>query len=120
MRLQAALATLAALVSLAAADRLRVDIEEDLNGNFNYFNGRWDSGYGTYPVDPRDGCQDPPDVPGLNNLCLDWNAQHRRGHFYFDNQGKRCIKFTGVSWRDPCPAQKVCNTWYLEEVQCTW
>lgn len=120
MHLQAALATLAALVSLAGADRLRLAIEVDLDYNYKYFDGRWDTAYGTYPVNPQDGCQDPPHVPGLNNLCLDWNPQHRRGHFYFDNQRKRCIKFTGFAFRGPCPPKRACWTWYMEEVPCTW
>jgi hypothetical protein len=121
MRLQATLTTLVALVSLAAAgDRLRVTIEEDLDRNYKYFNGTWRTAYGTHPVDPRDGCQDPPHIPGMNTLCLDYMEEHSRGHFYFDRQRKRCIKFAGWNFRFPCPPKKACYTWYLDELPCTW
>jgi len=125
MHFQTALATLAALVSLANADKLIVDVEVDLNNNHKFSNGRWVTAYDTHPVDPRAGCRDPPHVPGMNWLCLDWHPDRRRGHFYFDRQGKRCISFlgprdSGFRWREPCPDKKACWTWHVAETQCTW
>jgi hypothetical protein len=111
------LALLAPLVSLAAADTLEVKVDCDVNA-CSYLDGAWHSAFGTHYVNGADGCHDPPYVPGLNNLCLDW--AHGRAHFYFDNQGKRCLRLDRYDQPDFCAPNRNCFRYWWEEVACTW
>jgi len=131
MHFQTALATLAALVSLAGADRLLVDVETkawDFD-NLELSRAYWEAFDGIkkarYSVDPRNGCQAPPHLPAMRQLCLDWHPDRLRGHFYFHGQGKRCISYKNNKAseffpRHPCPVGKSCSTWEITEVPCTW
>jgi len=113
------LAVLAPLVSFAAADKLVVNVECNTI-RCSYLDGRWHSAFGKYFVDGKDGCHDPPYVPGLNDLCLDWALG--RGHFYFDGQRKRCLSHHG-RYDQPdyvCPPNTNCFRWTWDEVACTW
>ena len=87
---------------------------------WNWFHpyGLWTTGYGTYPVNPEEGCRDPADVPGLNSVCFDWG--NKRAHFYFDNQNKRCL--SQWHWADigPCVDNNYCSIQRWVEVPCTW
>lgn len=109
---------LAGLAASAAADSMVVYVFCTI-GSCNYMDGRWTTAFGTYYVDSRDGCKDPPDVPGLNNLCIDWS--NMRGHFYFDNQAKRCLHMDTFEWDASCYTdQTSCYTSRWSEVPCTW
>jgi hypothetical protein len=74
--------------------------------------------YGTYHVDASDGCRST-GVPAMVDFCVDWPRQ--RGHFRFNGQGKRCMRWTSTS-------QFSCNTIFGDwcevsmwtEVTCTW
>ena len=55
----------------------------------------WHSAFGVHSIDARDGCRDL-DVPGMNEFCIDW--PRGRGHFRFDNQGKRCFLRGDTQW----------------------
>ncbi len=76
--------------------------------------GRWVTAFGAYyGIDADEGCRDPPGVPGLNRLCMDWGNQ--RGHFFFDGQGRRCLS------KGPdhdCETGNCVCRW--SEVPCTW
>lgn len=74
--------------------------------------GTWYTGYGAYTIDANEGCRDPVDVSSMNTLCMDWGNQ--RGHFFFDNQPKRCIRKTSEDLHSDIWLSR----W--EEVACTW
>ncbi|KAK3899492.1 hypothetical protein C8A05DRAFT_36893 [Staphylotrichum tortipilum] len=67
-------------------------------------------------LDVDTGCSDR-GVPGMNRLCMDWG--NKRGHFFFDGQGRRCIR-KGDDRPYSCNALKGCvkSTW--GEVGCSW
>ncbi|KAK4149870.1 hypothetical protein C8A00DRAFT_18496 [Chaetomidium leptoderma] len=110
------LAVLAPLVTLAVADYMEV------NTFCNSFactshSGRWHSGYGTYSIDANEGCRDPPDVPGMYRICMDWKSG--RGHFLFDRQAKRCLRKTeDKPYRCDDPGWCTRSVW--SEVACAW
>ncbi|KAJ4287882.1 hypothetical protein N0V88_007500 [Collariella sp. IMI 366227] len=58
-------------------------------GDCRHNQAAWYSGFESGYIDANEGCRDP-NVGSMNNLCMDWG--NWRGHFYFDGQGKRCIK----------------------------
>jgi hypothetical protein len=111
------LAVLAQLVSLSAADFLIVNVV-CTTSSCSYLDGKWTTDYGTNYVNGADGCQDPPYIPGMNTLCLDW--KQARGHFFFDNQSKRCLHLDGYSQPSFCPPNQTCYQYYWNEVACTW
>ncbi|KAK4039695.1 hypothetical protein C8A01DRAFT_36318 [Parachaetomium inaequale] len=81
--------------------------------------GTWHSAYGDFFVDAGEGCRDP-DIPGMWSLCID--EGNARGHFYFDNQPKRCIKQTDNDF-EKCSDDyqfATCSVIYYDEVPCTW
>jgi hypothetical protein len=56
----------------------------------------------------------------MNNICIDW-AQNR-AHFYFDNQGKRCLQHQEWIPDDTCSGTPQCSSYtsIWREVACTW
>jgi hypothetical protein len=82
--------------------------------------GTWHTNYGThYFIDADDGCRDT-DVPAMYQLCMDYSKG--RGHFFFEGQGKRCLKETSNDWAH-CSDDfqfATCTTIYYDEVPCTW
>jgi hypothetical protein len=79
----------------------------------------WHTDFGVYRIDGHSGCRKP-NVPGMTNLCVDWNAH--RGHFQFSHQNfKRCftqrsrIRFTD----DACWGLECWRAEWLETA-CTW
>ena len=111
------LAVLAPLAALAAADTMTVFVFCTI-GSCNYMDGRWTTAFGTYYVDSRAGCHDPPYVPGLRELCTDWS--HARAHFYFDNQPKRCLALQEWNNDPSCSGDSSCYVAVWNEVACTW
>ena len=118
MRLSA-LAVLAPLVSLAAADSIEYTsycVGGSCKGEY-----KWCSAYGNYSVDASNGCRKPDIVSGMSDLCLDWTLG--RGHFFFDGQPtwKRCLKRGAITHSDYCLYPKVsCESLKWDEVVCTW
>ncbi len=74
--------------------------------------------YGTYVVDASDGCRTS-GVPAMVEFCVDW--PRARGHFRFNGQGKRCMRWTSTSTY-PCGTflgdYTEVSMW--TEVACTW
>ncbi len=117
MRLSA-LAVLAPLVTLAAADSMVVWTVCTTESCSN-ISGTWYTAYGHYYINGSDGCRDPPDVPGMNNICIDW--AHARAHFYFDNQPKRCLTLSTYGQDPSCSNSfSTCFEGVWNEVACTW
>ncbi|KAK4104267.1 hypothetical protein N658DRAFT_249104 [Parathielavia hyrcaniae] len=110
---------LSPLAHLAAADYLMVHAVCTAT-SCNYLDGRWHSAFGAHFVDPRGGCHDPPYVPGMTELCMDW--PYGRGHFYFTGQAKRCLRIQSVSVDPSCgPSSQIrCDDYRWDEVACTW
>ena len=54
----------------------------------------------------------------MYELCLDW--AHARAHFYFNNQGKRCLQLDSSSTPSFCPPNHSCWDYLWLEVACTW
>jgi hypothetical protein len=114
------LAALAPLVSLAAADSMVVYVF-CTTSSCNYMDGRWQSAFGEHFIDARGGCHDPPNVPGMNNICIDW--AHNRAHFFFDGQGKRCLQHQEWNADNGCAGyESQCSSYtsIWREVACTW
>jgi hypothetical protein len=112
------LAVLAPLVALTVADKL-VTTVICIPSSCSYINGWWYTAYGSYWAIGTDGCHgsDMTNVPGLNNWCLDF--AHNRGHFYFQNQAKRCLQVTEFVQTEYTPTQTTFRmTW--DEIGCTW
>jgi hypothetical protein len=105
------LAALAPLFTLAAADYMNV--KTSCGPWTCSSSGVWHSAYGAYPIDANEGCRDPPDVPGMNSICMDWGS--KRAHFFFDNQPKRCL----VKGPDTSCGNWDCYSQW-SEVACTW
>ncbi|KFY64055.1 hypothetical protein V496_03488 [Pseudogymnoascus sp. VKM F-4515 (FW-2607)] len=119
MQLQTLLLAGLALATGAAADRLMTTTSCPWTGRCNS-SGEWISAFGTHWLDANEGCRDPPDVPGMTSICMDWG--NGRGHFYFENQGKRCLKKTGPDFDvGPCgDTTKQCSRQWWDEVAYTW
>ncbi|KAK4124568.1 hypothetical protein N657DRAFT_644806 [Parathielavia appendiculata] len=79
--------------------------------------GYWYTAFGSYRIDANEGCRDPPDVPSMNTICMDWG--NKRGHFYFDGQAKRCIRMTSDT-PFGCGPGATCAFSNWDEVSCTW
>ncbi|KAK3899675.1 hypothetical protein C8A05DRAFT_17922 [Staphylotrichum tortipilum] len=109
------LAVLAPLVALAVADKLVVEVI----CLCSYINGQWYTAYGNYWAIATDGCHGPDQtgVPGLQNYCLDFSRN--RGHFYFQNQGKRCLDVVEFTQTSYTPSQTT-SRMVWDEVACTW
>lgn len=74
--------------------------------------------YGKYSIDANKSCRTPP-VPAMTRLCMDWGKG--RAHFYFKNQGKRCMKKGPDRDVGPCgDSSKKCSRQTWDEVSCTW
>ncbi|KAK0644672.1 hypothetical protein B0T16DRAFT_392976 [Cercophora newfieldiana] len=54
---------------------------------------------------------------GVPNICIDW--PRRRGHFYFNGGGKRCITHQGESGA-PCEQNHICRMHNWVESLCAW
>ncbi|KAK3899491.1 hypothetical protein C8A05DRAFT_18079 [Staphylotrichum tortipilum] len=115
MRLPGPVALLVTLATLAAADYMVVETYCDVF-NCTSQNSVWYTAFGSYPINANEGCRDPSDVPGMNQLCMDWGRQ--RGHFFFDGQGRRCLRKTEDK-ENHC-AGAVCHRSIWSEVACTW
>jgi hypothetical protein len=107
------LAVLVSLAALAAADYM--DVTTTCPTPFACAStGLWHTDFSSYyGIDANEGCRDPPGVPGLNSLCMDWENQ--RAHFFFDGQGKRCLK-KGPDY--DCMNGNCRSRW--SEVACSW
>ncbi|PGH15255.1 hypothetical protein AJ80_05608 [Polytolypa hystricis UAMH7299] len=111
---------LTVLTSSVVADKL-VTVEgcdADLFVVCGLYYSDWHTGFGVYRVNAHDGCRDT-DIPAMTSLCVDWD--NSRGHFYFENQPRRCftktstVRFTGDDcWGIECWRSE----WY--ESPCTW
>jgi len=116
------LAVLASLAASATADSMRVDTWCTLT-QCNSGTARWDSAYGSYWLDANEGCRDPPNVPGMNSICMDWG--NKRAHFFFDNQPKRCLRMTeDYEWNAFADCNRglgpSCRRSIWSEVACNW
>ncbi|KAK4124570.1 hypothetical protein N657DRAFT_644809 [Parathielavia appendiculata] len=109
MRLRT-LAVLSCLASFATADYMIARTE--CFARCDSRASTWYTAYGSYWIDANEGCRDPPDVPAMNQICMDWGNQ--RGHFYFDGQSRRCIRKTS-EWAE---GTRAVSRW--DEVACTW
>jgi hypothetical protein len=74
----------------------------------------WVDAFGNYgSFDADEGCRNNPGPPGMQSICWDWG--NKRGHFYYTNQPRRCMRelfsktFNGAD---------ALARW--EEVACTW
>ncbi|KAK3897007.1 hypothetical protein C8A05DRAFT_20143 [Staphylotrichum tortipilum] len=112
------LAVLAPLVALAVADKLVVEVI-CLPSVCSYTNGQWYTAYDHFWAIASDGCHDSDQtgVPGLLNYCLDFSRN--RGHFYFVNQGKRCLNVVEFTQTSYTPSQTTFRMVW-DEVGCTW
>ncbi|UKZ74919.1 hypothetical protein TrVFT333_002589 [Trichoderma virens FT-333] len=110
MRMQY-LSALTALSSGVTADYLNVVTNCGVFGNCGSEKAVWYTDFGYNPVDANEGCRDP-NIPNMNTLCMDWG--NRRGHFFFDGQGKRCIQERAVAEYGDFSF----STW--AEVVCSW
>lgn len=81
--------------------------------------GRWFTNSGVYTVNADDGCRGT-SIPYINQVCFDWKAG--RGHFYAENQPKRCLRKGPDGPTDFCEGrpQYSCLTVTWSEVACTW
>ncbi|KAH6869714.1 hypothetical protein BKA70DRAFT_1131620 [Coprinopsis sp. MPI-PUGE-AT-0042] len=77
--------------------------------------GKFITAFGTWDVDANEGCRDP-DVPGMYQLCVDWG--NNRGHFFFDNQAKRCLRQVSSTAYGCGGGTCWCGEW--DEVGCSW
>jgi hypothetical protein len=82
------LGLIAVLVTTVAADAM-VSYTMCLGPCYSW-RAIWYTSFGAFTVDASEGCRDPPDVPGMWSLCMDWG--NSRGHFMMDGQPKRCIR----------------------------
>ncbi|KAK3897397.1 hypothetical protein C8A05DRAFT_19832 [Staphylotrichum tortipilum] len=112
------LAILAPLAALAVADKLVVEVI-CIPSLCSYINGQWYSAYGNYWTIASGGCHGAGDTgaPGLQNYCLDFSLN--RGHFYFANQGKRCLRVVEYTQTSYSPSQTTFRMVW-DEVTCTW
>jgi len=98
------------------ADLFRVCGPTEL-GPYHHFH----TTYGTYELASiYDGCHGT-SVPGMTELCIDWN--NNRAHFKFSHQtSKRCLRKNAAGTRfddNSCPyAECWRDVW--DEVTCTW
>jgi len=74
--------------------------------------GAWYTDYDVHDINANEGCRNPY-IPEMANICMDWGR--RRGHFNFNNQGKRCIVERGNIY---AASNVVLGVWL--EVPCTW
>lgn len=79
MRIQIT-AVLATPAATAAADSMTVHTVCPIIGNCDSRIGTWHSAFGNYLINADEGCRDPPDVPGMNRICMDWG--NGRAHFF--------------------------------------
>lgn len=109
------IAVIAALAVTSSAEEIWVRILDCVLFECFKF-GRWVTSHGTYDIDDaKDGCRKPGRVPYVDRVCFDWSS-NKRGHFYAENQPKRCFK-QSQEMRD-CGAR--CYTTIFDEVPCTW
>jgi hypothetical protein len=121
MQLQTPLLAGLALATGAAADRMLTTTScPNIGLGACNSQGEWISAYGNFFLDANEGCRDPPDVPGMWSICMDWG--NGRAHFFFDGQAKRCLKRTGADFDvGPCAdTSRHCSRQWWEEVACTW
>lgn len=119
MRLNLTTLGLLALATSAAADELTVVERYNWNGaTHDRSIAAWTSGYGHYDFNGNGGCGGRNAVPSMREYCLDWGAG--RGHFFFDNQPKRCLS----KWKEQSMPTGLVQTdvyiWRWKEVPCSW
>lgn len=86
-------------------------------GNCSNVQGTWNTDTKLWYLDhTQGGCYKFPPVSGMTQLCIDWGRA--RGHFYFVDQPKRCIKKGEDSDCSKDAEKFTCATW--NEVPCTW
>jgi hypothetical protein len=122
MHLKASAIPLLALAAAGAADKVTILTKcAPLPGFPCLSHGLWTTDYGgNFFMDAGEGCRNPSGwVPGMNTICWDWG--NARGHFYFDGQGKRCIKEFAAVGTGGCGRQgEGCTAQRFNEVPCTW
>ena len=114
MRLTTMLLPLLGLITGAAAEDVDIVTYCDPFSGCTSQTAMWHSIWGHFRINANEGCRDArPDVPGLNSICFDWGNQ--RAHFYYDNQGKRCLRqWSSNSLFGSTSMQR----W--KEAACTW
>jgi hypothetical protein len=110
------LAVLGVLAAPALADS--VEIETICNGsNCNLNIGTWRSNTAHYfGLNCNSGCRSFSKIPAFSTACFDW--YRTRGHFYFQGQGKRCLK--EVSRKEYSCGAQWCRKQVWDEVPCSW
>jgi hypothetical protein len=115
------LAVLVTLAATATADLMRVDTWCDPS-HCDSSTARWTSGFGEYYLNANEGCRDPPNVPSMTQLCVDWG--NKRAHFYFEGQPRRCMRMTAdYDWNAFANCHDLvmqCRRSEWTEVSCNW
>jgi hypothetical protein len=113
------LPSIASLAVVALSTAVEADYVATVANLFGW-RGIFVTGFGTHWVDASPGCRDP-DIPSMNNICFDYD--NGRGHFYFDNQPKRCFKKFGSQANvEQCAfaGKSDCYVTLFFESACTW
>ncbi|KAF6753798.1 hypothetical protein DFP72DRAFT_1010272 [Ephemerocybe angulata] len=107
----------AILVTLSSTGLVLADHMTTWTGASNS-SGRWFSAFGQHDIPAANGgCQNLNDhVPGLVELCIDYGRQ--RAHFYFNGQGKRCLRQVSQTAYNCNGGTCVAREW--DEIGCTW
>ncbi|KAF6753784.1 hypothetical protein DFP72DRAFT_393797 [Ephemerocybe angulata] len=110
--LTAILALLSSTASVFAVDHLRTS-----TGPNGVSGGTWTTSNGAVygNLNVNEGCRTLA-VPGMTDFCIDW--ANRRAHFYFEGQGKRCMRQT-TSDSYNCNGG-TCHRGEWDEVFCNW
>lgn len=77
----------------------------------------WIDAFGYYgSFNANGGCRPFPGPPGMQSICWDWT--NKRGHFFYANQPKRCIRRTFAYVVGDESDGDALEQW--DEVPCTW
>jgi hypothetical protein len=108
-------AVLGALAAPALADYIIIDTTCTLSCNSV---GVWHASNAEYSgLNCNTGCRSFNKIHAFDSVCFDWD--NKRAHFYFQGQGKRCLR--EVSREEYlCGPFASCRRQKWDEVRCSW
>jgi hypothetical protein len=108
------LAVLGVLAAPALADSIEINTTCAVNCNSV---GVWRANGASYSgLNCNTGCRSFSKIPAFSSVCFDWDKT--RAHFYFQGQGKRCLK--EVSRKEYSCGAQWCRKQVWDEVPCSW
>lgn len=116
MRAFSVAACFAAAASVVSADRLIVEHDCWLYNICQMKSAKWHTDHGVFDVNGNDGCSSW-GPPHIREICVDWAMG--RVHFYFNGQGKRCLR-KQADYAIDCAWPGKCVRAEFNEVPCDW